>query len=156
MKKLKVILPLLCALSLGIFFNYSPRNAEAGLQLSPPQVISWTPTAGQQAGGFTINTNTYFRGIKYANLCAVFFSVTGTQATASTNYLTLTLPWASASLGDTQNAFYEAFQTTANSGLVSVRDNSSVAEFYRDTTTAVQYLTGAGIVLKGNIVYFCV
>jgi hypothetical protein len=112
---------------------------------------SWTPSFGSQAGSYS-GSATFARWHNLdGSTYSVLISATGTLSTASANYLTFTLPYASENLGGAQYAPCYTFDgATEADGFFEIVNNSTEVRVYRSASAA--WTVGASRAFYGNFI----
>lgn len=130
-----------------------------GLQIKDSSVVlistSWVPVLGTQAGTYTGTVITYAKYFKLGALCFGSVYFVGTLSLPS-NYITFTLPFASANLGNTQYFAGGDFENGSPEavGLFSIVNNTTECRAYRSILTP--WSAGANRYVIGNFFYICV
>lgn len=116
-----------------------------------PESASWTPTLSASSGTYTSTSLSYARYFKFGRFVYVAIVFSGTTST-NTQYLQATLPFASAALGNGQNAGCSVGDGGgALGGYVTISSGSSTAQFTR--YDAAVFTAGAGRFVLCNFFY---
>jgi hypothetical protein len=118
---------------------------------APRRAQAWSSTYGSQAGSWP-GAATYSRWCNLGgSTYAIEISASGTLSTASSNYLTFDLPYASENLGGPQYAAAYTFNgSTEPMGFFEIVNNSQQVRVYR--SASAQWTVGASRAFHGNFV----
>jgi hypothetical protein len=122
-----------------------------GTGLTSFDFTTFTPSPTASAGTYTSVTVTYAKYLKIGKLVFIEIAFTGTTSTTP-NFLSFTLPFASANQGQLQASGGFVDMATNEIGILSVQDNSTTCVIQRSPASG-NFANGAGQGLIANFFY---